>query len=162
MRPCPKEQYEPAESSYNPLRSMYEALNIEFNSEHRLFITQPEGAVDDHSARELLHFLLALEEVAEPFNRVADLSHATDISLSTTAIREYAERRLQNLADIAPFRAAIITPSPESAAAGNLYATLMKGSKVEVGVFPNTSSAAEWLGVPEAAVRAQPSATRRH
>ena len=135
--------------------SMYDALNIGFNSEHRLIITRPEGVLDDHSARDLLNFLLALEEVAEPFNRVADIRLATDISLSTAAILEYAERRLQNLAHLAPFRAAIIATSPDGQAAGHLYATLMKGSKVAVGVFPNSSSAAQWLGVPEDALRPQ-------
>ena len=64
---------------------MYEALNIEFNSEHRLVISRPHGVVDDCSAMELLNFLLALEGVAEPFNRVADLTPATDISLSSPA-----------------------------------------------------------------------------
>jgi hypothetical protein len=109
---------------------------------------------------EMLNFLLALEGVAEPFNRVADLTHAAEISLSSAAIQKYAERRLRNLAHLAPFRAAIIAPTPEGEAAGHLYATLVEGSKVEVGVFSDASSAAEWLGVPEAAVRAQPSPTR--
>jgi hypothetical protein len=132
---------------------MYDALNIEFSSGHRLVITRPEGVVDDHTARGLLSFLLALEEVAEPFNRVADMTLATEISLTTAGIQEYADRRLQNLAHLAPFRAAIIAPSPDSQAAGHLYATLMKGSKVEVGVFPNATSAAQWLAVPEDAIR---------
>ena len=134
---------------------MYDALNIEFNSEHRLLITRPQGVLDDYSARDLLHFLLALEEVAEPFNRIADLTLATEISISTAAILEYAERRLQNLAHLAPFRVAIIATSPDSQAAAHLYATLMKGSKVAVGVFPNSTSAALWLGVPEDAIRPQ-------
>jgi hypothetical protein len=142
------------------LAGMYEALNIEFHSEHRLVITRPEGVVDDDCVRALLRFLLALEEVAEPFNRVADLTYATDISLSTPGIQEYAERRRQNLADLAPFRAVIIAPNPDSQAAGHLYATLMKGSKVEVGVFPDASAAAKWLGVPEAGLRGQPLPTR--
>jgi hypothetical protein len=131
--------------------NMYETLHIEFQSEHRLFICRPE-VLDDHSAREVLHFLLALEQVAEPFNRLADLTRGTGGSLSTAAIQEYAEIRLNHLDHVAPFRAAIVAGCLDSEAAGNLYATLMKGSKVEVGVFRNTSSAAEWLGVPEAAV----------
>jgi len=134
---------------------MYEALNIEFNSEHRLLISRPQGVVDDYSVMQLINFLLALEEVAESFNRVADLRQATDISVSSPAIREYAENRLKNLDHLAPFRAAIIAASPDGEAAGRLYATLMKGSKVDVGVFHNATSAAEWLGVPEAALRAQ-------
>jgi hypothetical protein len=138
---------------------MYEALNIEFNSEHRLVICRPQ-VMDDCSAMEILNFLLAMEAVAEPFDRIADLTYATEHSVSTAAIQEYAERRLQNLSNLAPFRAAIIAPRPDSAATGNLYATLMKGSKVEVGVFPDARSAAEWLGVPEAAIRVQPSPTR--
>jgi hypothetical protein len=144
----------------HPKGAMYETLNIELNSEHRLVISRPRGMVGDHVTVELLNFLLALEEVAEPFNRVADLTYATDVSLSTAAIRAYAERRLHNVAELAPFRAAIIAPSPDSEAAGHLYATLMKGSKVEVGVFRDVSSAAEWLGVPEAALSVQPSPTR--
>src|SRR5262245_44107490 len=124
---------------------MYDALNIAFNSEHRLIIARPVGVVDDHSARGLLNFLLALEEVAEPFNRVLDMALATESSVTTVAILEYAERRLQNLAHLDPFRAAIIATSPASQAAGHLYATLMKGSKVTVGVFPNSTSAAQWL-----------------
>src|SRR5436190_24258496 len=104
---------------------MYEALNIEFNSEHRLVISRPHGVVDDCSAMELLNFLLALEGVAEPFNRVADLTPATDISLSSPAIQRYAEARLQNLAHLEPCRAAIIGPSPDTEASGHLYATLM-------------------------------------
>jgi hypothetical protein len=139
---------------------MYETLNIEFQSEHRLFICRPR-VVDDCSAMEILDFLLALEAVAEPFNRVVDLTNATEYGLSSATIREYAEKRLQNLTDLAPFRAAMISPHPDSVAAGNLYATLMKGSKVEVGVFPNANAAAEWLGVPEDAVRAPPSPTRQ-
>jgi hypothetical protein len=134
---------------------MYEMLNIEFYSEHRLLITRPDGVIDDHCARDLLHFLLALEEVAEPFNRVTDMTHATDISLSTAGIQEYAETRLQNITHLAPYRGAIIALTPDSQAMGNLFATLVKGSKIEVKVFPNASSAAEWLGVPEAIVRAQ-------
>jgi hypothetical protein len=130
--------------------------SIEFNSEYRLVISRPRGVADDNSARELLDFLLALEQVSEPFNRVADLSLATDISLSTPAIQEYAQRRLQNLAHLEPFRAAIIAPRPDSQAAGNLYATLMKGSKVEVGVFTDAPSAAEWLGVPENVLTSNP------
>lgn len=133
---------------------MYETLNIEFQSEHGLFICRPQ-VLDDHSARELLHFLLALEQVAKPFNRLADLTRATDVSLSSAVIKDYAETRLNNLAHLAPFRAAIVAGSRDSEGVGNLYATLMKGSKVEVSLFRNTSSAAVWLGVPEAAVRAQ-------
>ncbi len=99
---------------------MYGALNIEFNSEHRFVISRPEGVVDDYSAMLLMNFLLALERVAEPFNRVADLTNAIDICVSSAAIREYAETRLQNLAHLAPFRAAIIAPSPLAEAAGHL------------------------------------------
>lgn len=131
---------------------MYEALNIEFNSEHRLVISRPAGVVDDYCAMLLMNFLLALERLTEPFNRVADLTNATDICVSSPAIREYAETRLRNLAHLAPFRAAIIASGPVGEAAGHLYAMLMKGSKVDVGVFRDASSAAAWLGVPEAAL----------
>jgi hypothetical protein len=128
---------------------VYDALKVEFKPEHRLVICRPQGVVDDFFAIQLLNFLLALEEVAEPFNRLLDLTHATDIPLTSKMIQEYAEARSQATAHLEPFCTAIIGSRPEAETVARLYASTMADSKIAVGVFPDTSSAAQWLKLPE-------------
>jgi len=138
---------------------MYDALNIDFNSKHRLGICRPCGIIDEYFIFQLLNFLFALEEVAEPFNRVLDLTLATDIPLTTPELHQYADARRQATAHLLQFRTAIIAPGPHAEAFARLYAMLMKDSKIEIGIFANASSAAEWLRVPEDVVRSQSSTT---
>jgi hypothetical protein len=133
---------------------VYDALKVDFISEHRLVVCRPAGVIDDYFAIQLLNFLLALEEVSEPFNRLLDLTLTTDITLSSKKIQEYAEARVQATAHLPPFRTAIIADRPETEAAARLYATLVKGSKIEVWVFGSTGAAAHWLDVPDDIVRA--------
>jgi hypothetical protein len=128
---------------------MYEALEVDFISEHRLAVCRPRGIVDEYFAVQLLNFLFALEEVADPFNRLLDLTFAAGITLSSKKIQEFAEARCQATAHRPPFRTAIIAGCPETEAVARLYATLVKGSKIEVGIFEDASSAANWLNVPE-------------
>jgi hypothetical protein len=132
---------------------MYDALKVHFNSEHRLVICRPRAVIDDYFAVQVLNFLLALEEVSEPFNRLLDLTFVTGVSLSSRKIFEYAEARRQATEHLAPFRTAIIAPGPETEAAARLYATLVTGSKIEAEVFSNPSSAAQWLNLPEGVFR---------
>jgi hypothetical protein len=133
-------------------QGMYDALNIDFNCEHRLGISRPQGPLNEYFCRQLLNFLLALEEVAEPFDRVLDLTLVTGVPLDNAAIREYANARRHATANLPRFRTAIIAPSPEAEALARLYATLMHDSRIEVVLFPNAISAARWLGVPENAI----------
>jgi hypothetical protein len=128
---------------------MYDALKIEFKPEHRLGICRPECLVDGPFMVQLLNFLLALEEVAEPFDRVLDLRLATDIPLTSKELQEFAEARREATKHLAPFRTAVIAPRPEAEAFARLYATLVNGSKIEVAVFHEVSPAAHWLHVPE-------------
>src|SRR5262245_24729421 len=128
---------------------VYDALKVEFKPEHRLVICRPEGIVDEFFTIQLLNFLLALEEVAEPFNRVLDLTQATDIPLTNKMIQEYAEARRKHTDHLAPFRTAIIGPRPEVEAVARLYASTVAGSKIGVGVFPDVDSAAQWLNLPD-------------
>src|SRR5437879_6595858 len=123
---------------------MYDALNIDFNSRHRLAVCRPHGTIDEYFTTQL-----AVEEVCEPSNRLLDLTLITDIHLSSMGILDYAEARRQATAHLPQFRTAIIAPGPEAEATARIFATLMQVSKIEVAIFPNASSAAHWLGVPE-------------
>ena len=132
---------------------MYDALNIDFNYEHRLAICRPRGIIDEYFTFQLLNFLLALEEVSKPFNRLLDLRLVTDIALTTPELQKYADARRHATAHFPQFRTAIIAPGPHAEALANLYAMLMKDSTIEVGIFSNANSAAEWLRVPEEVLR---------
>jgi len=136
---------------------MYDSLNIDFNSKHRLAICRPHGIIDEYFTIQLLNFLLAVEEVCDPLNRVLDLTLAADIPLSNISIQEYADARRQATAHLRQFRTAIIAPGADAAAAARIFAMLMRDSKIEVDIFRNTSSAAEWLRVPEEVVRSRDS-----
>ena len=128
---------------------VYDALKVEFKPEHRLVICRPQGIVDEFFTIQLLNFLLALEEVAEPFNRVLDLTLATDIPLTSKMIQEYADARRKHTDHLAPFRTAIIGHRAEAETVARLYASSVAGSKMEIGVFPDVSTAAQWLNLPE-------------
>jgi hypothetical protein len=139
---------------------MYDALNIQFEAGRRLVICRPHGTIDEYFAIQLLNFLFALEEVSNPFNRVLDLTLVTEAPLTSAGILEYAEARRQATTHLQQFRTAIITPGVETESLARLYAMLIKDSKIEADVFPNASCAAQWLGVPEDAVRLQSSVAK--
>jgi len=136
---------------------MYDSLNINFNSKHRLAICRPRGIIDGYFTTQLLNFLLAVEEVCDPFNRVLDLTLAAEIPLTTSEIQDYADARRQATAHLPQFSTAIIAPRPDAEATARIFAALMKDSKIEVDIFPNATSAAEWLHVPEELIRSQSS-----
>jgi len=136
---------------------MYEPLKIDFNSVHRLAICRPRGPIDHEFAKQLLNFLLALEEASsEPFNRLLDMTLVTDVQLNSAAIYAYADARRKATAHLPPFRSAIIAPGPDAESAALLYASLMEGSKIKVGVFRAAESAAHWLDVPCQVINSHP------
>ncbi len=132
---------------------MYDALKVTVEPTHRLVICRPSGIVDELFALQLLNFLHALEEVAEPFNRLLDLTGIISVPLENSEIYEYAEARREAPAQVPKLRTAIITSELDTEPAALLYSMLIKDSQVEVGVFPAASEAAQWLGIPEEIAR---------
>src|SRR5262245_17530971 len=123
-------------------------LKVAFNEEYRLAICRPVGIVRAEYVGQLLNFLLAFEDSnPHPFNRLLDLTGVTEIQLKSVAIYDYARARRKATAHLPPFRTAIIAPELAETVAV-IYATLMKGSKIEVEIFRDASSAAHWLAVP--------------
>ena len=127
---------------------MYDALNIDFKSEYRLAICRPQGILDAKFAVELLKFLQTHEEhPREPFNRLLDLTRVTEVQLSSKEIWGYASARRDATDHLPPVRTAIII-SDTAETVALVYAALMKDSRIEVRVFDDADSAADWLGVP--------------
>ena len=93
--------------------------------------------------------MLALEEIPiDPYDRLLALTHVTQVSLNSAAIRSYAAARLEATAHLAPFRTAIIAPDGAAESAAGLYVVLVKGSNIQAVVFGDVPSAAQWLDVP--------------
>ena len=128
---------------------MYDTLKMRFNAEHRLAICQPAGLLGEDHVGQLLNFLLSLEDSNSTFNRLLDLTHVTNIQISSAVIYQYAWARRDTTDSLSPFRTAIIAPDPATEEVALIYATLMDGSQIKVGVFPDAKSVPEWLGVPE-------------
>ena len=131
-------------------------LQVHFNPEHRLATCRPAGVLGAKHAADLLNFLIPLERSdPEAFNRLLDLTLVNEFELSNTVIPLYAMARQHSTEHLPPFRTAIIASDKSAEIAALLYATLMKGSKIEVRVFDNASMAAAWLGVPEKALHSE-------
>jgi hypothetical protein len=134
---------------------MDNALEIDFDRIYRLAICRPVGLFGAEHLRQLLNFLLTCETSGPPvFNRLLDLTRVTEVRLSSGAIYEYARARREATAHLPPFRTAIIAADQSAAEdIALVYATLMEGSKIQVGIFRDMSSAADWLCVPEAVIQ---------
>ena len=129
-------------------------LKIDFNPDYRLAICRPVGLLGAQHAAQLLNFLFGFErDNPEPFNRLFDMTLITEIQLSSAVIYYYARARREATVHLPPFRTAIIACAPSEEEVAATYATLMKGSKIEVGIFRDAGSAARWLSVPEAATQ---------
>jgi hypothetical protein len=121
-------------------------LKIVFNPTYRLAIFRPVGLFGAEHVAQILNFLIPLESFAPvPFNRLLDLTSASDIQLTGPLIYKYARARREATARLPPFHTAIIATDPSAEEVAFIYATLMEGSKIQVGIFPDSNSAADWL-----------------
>jgi hypothetical protein len=131
-------------------------LKIDFDRAYRLAVCRPVELLGSEQLGQVLDFLLAFEDRnPEPFDRLLDLTEVTDIQVSRPAISEYASARRKATAKLPPFRTAIIARDPAAAEFARVYAWLMEGSKIQVGICRDTKSAAVWLGMPEAVIRSE-------
>jgi hypothetical protein len=131
-------------------------LKIELERTYRLAICRPVGFFGPEHAGQLLNFLFAFESSEpEKFNRLLDLSQVTELRMSDSIIYEFAAARREATANLPPFRTAIIAADPSAEDVAMAYATLMEGSKIQVGIFRDASSAADWLCVPESVAHSE-------
>jgi hypothetical protein len=131
-------------------------LKIHFNRTYQLAICRPVRLFGEEHAKQLLNFLFAFESSnPEPFNRLLDLTSVRDIQLSVPALYEYARARREATAHLATFRTVIIAPDPSAQEVAQVYATLMEGSKIQVAIFRDPSSAADWLCVPKGVIQSE-------
>ena len=125
----------------------------------RLMTWRPRGTLDDNLLDRVMDFAELEERSIEgPFNRFADFSVLTEIRLKIGHVFKIAEHRRAALAGHEPVKTAIYAPSIVGFGMARMYEHLLEGSPIKVRPFRELAAAAEWLGVPEAILRADPPA----
>jgi hypothetical protein len=115
---------------------------------HELVAWQPQGTLDDVMLDEIAEWLLAIEKVARPFKRFVDFSRLTTVALRTRHVFEFARKRAEQFAGVAPVRTALFSDDWVSFGIACMYESLMEDTPIEVRAFRERRWAAEWLSVP--------------
>ena len=135
---------------------------IQYDEALNLAICRPEGVFEKNSADEMLGFLQAMEPaLSTPFNRLLDLKGLLEIRLTGTDLYRIAKRRRSSAEKIPVCRCAIFAPTLLTYAIAKIYEELMEGSNIQIGVFAELKTTAEWLGLPESALGLPNANTRK-
>lgn len=128
-----------------------------FHPDLRLETWYPEGVLDGAMAAIMMHHIGFEERVAdEPFNRFADLTKLTGIRLDFMELADLAAQRRAAAEGRCPVKSAIFATGGPTYGVARMFAALMEPSPIEVQVFRKIEDAAQWLGVPVAALRVEP------
>src|SRR5262245_1469435 len=115
---------------------------------HELVAWGPQGTLDDLMLDEIAQWLLVFEKVARPFKRFVDFSRLTAVAVRTRHVFEFARRRAEQFAGVAPVRTALFCEDWVGFGIACMYASLMENTPIEARAFRDLSGAAEWLGIP--------------
>jgi hypothetical protein len=108
----------------------------------------PDGVFNDKLADRVVEFIESRERIEdEPFHRYTDMTGFTRIELRLNHIFHIARRRKQGYRG-ATVKSALFAVRLISLGIAQMYAEMMNGGRIHVGVFRDRASAAEWLGVP--------------
>ena len=125
-----------------------------FHPDLRLETWHPTGVLDFALATQIVNHVGFEERVLdEPFNRFADLSGITEIHLNFKMLSDLAAERRAAYASRPPVKSAFLATTAASFAISGMFASLRQESSVEVRIFRDINSAAEWLGVPAQSLR---------
>jgi hypothetical protein len=127
-----------------------------FHPDLKLETWYPEGVLDGAMATFMIS-LVGFEEriIDEPFNRFADLSKLTAIHLDFLELTDIAAKRREAYKGRQPVKTAFLATSAPAYGVARMFAALMEPSPIEVQVFRKAEDAAQWLGVPVEALRAE-------
>ena len=115
---------------------------------HQLVVWQPQGVLDDRLLDEIGEWLCAIEKAAEPFKRYIDFSRLTNVSIRTGHVFEFARRRADRFAGVAPVHSALFSEDWVGFGIAQLYESLMKETPIDARAFRDRVNAAVWLDVP--------------
>jgi len=115
---------------------------------YELVAWQPQGTLDDPKLDEIAEWLLVIEKAARPFKRFVDFSRLTTVAIRTRHLFDFARKRAELFAGVAPVRTALFCEDWVGYGIACMYESLMETTPIEAGAFRDLAGAAEWLGVP--------------
>jgi hypothetical protein len=115
---------------------------------YELVAWQPQGTLDDLMLDQIAEWLLVIEKVARPFKRFVDFSRLTTVAVRTRHVFEFARKRAEEFAGVAPVRTALFCDDWVGFGIACLYESLMENTPIKARAFRDRAEAAEWLSVP--------------
>ena len=113
-----------------------------------LMVGRPNGILDAQTAERIVDFVEIKEKELEAgFNRFCDLSRLDSINLSSKDLMQLATRRRAFNPNTAHVKSAFLAAHPLAFGVARMYQLLLHSSRIEVRVFQDIESAAEWLSV---------------
>lgn len=124
--------------------------DVKFHAAYRLLTWHPQGVLDSDMLNAIIAFIEYKEQdMEEPFNRFTDLSHVTAIDLDFEFVVRASMHRRKAYAGNKPVKSAIYSTTSNSTHLSKVHSILNKYTPLEVAVFSDLASSAEWLGVQQ-------------
>ena len=113
-----------------------------------MMVARPKGVLNFEMAERIVEFVEIKEVTLEKgFNRFCDLTRLEGIQLSSDDVSELANRRRAFNPNEVRVKSAFLASSPLAFGAARMYEQLLNSSRIEVRVFSDLESAADWLAV---------------
>ena len=123
--------------------------DLEFHEDIRLLVWRPRGLLDEASVNKVISALGGLEAARkDPFDRFADTLGADDVDLNFRYVIHVSLYRRLTYAGRPPVKSAILATESTIIHYAKLHALMTQGSPINVRIFNNRDSVAEWLEVP--------------
>ena len=130
--------------------------NTRFHPDANLSTWFPSGVLDYTLAAQIVSHIGFEERVLEkPFNRFSDLTGITEIHLNFKKVFDLAAERRAAYALSPPVKSAFLATNAAAFGIAGMFAMLMERSPIDVRVFRDIDSAAEWLGVTPGLLRVE-------
>jgi hypothetical protein len=113
-----------------------------------LMVGRPNGILDAHAAERIVDFVEIKEEQLESgFQRFCDLTRLDSITLSSQDLGKLATRRRAFNPNAVHVKSAFLASHPLALGIARMYEQLLQSPRIEVRVFTDINSAAEWLAI---------------
>ena len=127
--------------------------HVLFRKELSLILWKPHGILDEPLVNEIVAFIETAERRAgKPLNRFTDMSALDMVDLNFNFVFHIALARRLSAAPKPSVKSAFYVTSPATEHYIKLHAMLTDYSPLDVSLFSDRATAAEWLGVPEEAL----------
>lgn len=123
-------------------------LDVYVIKSEELLVCRLKGFLDAKEAARILDFIDIKELESETgFNRFCDLTRLGEIHLTPVDVIHMADRRRAFNPNEVHVKSAFLAPEPLAFGIASMYGQLLDSKRIEVRVWTDIQSAADWLGV---------------